>query len=383
MLLLQTAGESHGPVMTGILSGFPSGIPLDSDLIESNLNRRRGGSGRSDRMTLESDRAVFTGGILNGRSTGSPVCFTVENRVKDGGRPGSPDAPFIPRPGPADMPGVLKHGFDEVTPVSERASARSTVISVVAGSLAAMLLRELGVEIFAWVTGIGPVGWENDPGADPGPRTTVELTAAAAGSPVYCPDPDTSAEMVRRIKKAAAAGDTLGGSFEVTVNGLVPGIGGYENPETRLDGRLAGALMAIPSARGVFIGDPLVSCMRGTEAAGGIVREEGRLVRTGAASGGGIEGGMTTGEPVSIQVSLKPVPTVKAPVSSVDLRGKAPAASPRYRADTCIVPAASVIGEALVALVFAAAVLERFGGAAMADIRTAYLHYKNRIGWEV
>ena len=397
MLVLQTAGESHGPAVTGILAGFPSGITLDADLLENNLSRRRGGKGRSSRMARENDVVVFTGGILDGRTTGSPVCFSVENRVVDGGRPPTPDAPFIPRPGHADLPGVLKHGFEAVTPVSERASARATVISVVAGSLASMLLRRLGVDLYSWVTAIGAVEFSGEtetgpplksdsaapasPAAEREKRGPAELAAAAAESPVYCPHHRSSASMVREIELAAAAGDSLGGAFRLAVCGLPPGIGGYETPESRLEGRLAGALMAIPSVRGVHIGDPGVSRMRGSDAAGGILPGKGAPVRTGAATGGGIEGGMTTGETISALVLLKPVPTIKAPLPSVDLRGNTPAVSPSFRADTCVVPAASVVGEAVAAIVIADAILERFGGGPAEDLVAGFQSYRKRIGW--
>jgi chorismate synthase len=379
-----TAGESHGPGLTAIVEGLPAGLELRPEDIDRDLARRQLGHGRGGRMKIEKDRADVVAGVRHGRTLGSPVALRVDNRDyqnwEERMNPWPVDAEVaavhLPRPGHADLAGVMKFGHTDVRNVLERASARETAARVAAGGLAKALLRTLGVSVFSHVTRIGGVAAPKRADLRPGDFEGVDE------SPVRCLDAEASQAMVAEIDTARKANESLGGVFEVRAFGLVPGIGSPVSWDQRLDGRLAGALMSIHAMKGVEIGDGFALGERvGSQAHDEIFwsEEQGFFRETNRA--GGIEGGMTTGDPVIAGVAMKPLPTLTKPLRSVDLATHAPAAALRERTDSCTVPAAGVVGEAMVALVLAAAYSEKLGGDHVDDMTAALRAYEDRIGW--
>jgi chorismate synthase len=379
-----TAGESHGPGLTAIVEGLPAGLELRPEQIDRDLARRQLGHGRGGRMKIEKDRAEVVAGVRHGKTLGSPVALRVENRdyanweerMNPWPVDGDVDEVHLPRPGHADLAGVLKYGHTDVRNVLERASARETAARVAAGALAKAFLREMGVEVFSHVTRIGTV---TAPERD---DLTTEDFNTVDESPVRCLDPEASDAMVEEINAARKANESLGGVFEVRAFGIVPGIGSYMSWEERLDGRLAGAIMSIQAMKGVGIGHGFDLAGRvGSQAHDEIFwsEEQGFFRETNRA--GGLEGGMTTGDPLVVRAAMKPLPTLTKPLRSVDLETKAPAQALRERTDSCTVPAAGVVGEAMVALVLAAAYREKLGGDHIDDARAALDAYVERIGW--
>ena len=378
-----TAGESHGPGLTTIVEGLPAGLELSPADIDTDLARRQLGHGRGGRMKIEKDRAEVTAGVRHGRTLGSPVCLRVDNRDyrnwEERMSPWPVDAEVaevhLPRPGHADLAGAMKYGHSDVRNVLERASARETAARVAAGALAKAFLRELGATVVSRVTRIGAV-------AAPGGEPRLEDFEGVDESPVRCLDADASAAMVAEIDRARKANESLGGVFEVRAFGLVPGIGSHTSWEERLDGRLAGAVMSIQAMKGVGIGDGFELAERdGSQAHDEIFFTEERGFFRETNRAGGLEGGMTTGDPLVLRAAMKPLPTLTKPLRSVDLATKEPAQALRERTDSCTVPAAGVVGEAMVALVLAAGYREKFGGDHIDDVRSALSAYTERIGW--
>jgi chorismate synthase len=379
-----TSGESHGPGLTAIVEGLPAGLELRPEDIDRDLARRQLGHGRGGRMKIEKDRADVLSGVRHGKTLGSPVTLRVNNRDyqnwEERMNPWPVEAEIdevhLPRPGHADLAGVMKYGFTDVRNVLERASARETAARVAAGALAKALLRELGVTVLSHVTQIGSVTAPERDDLTPADFEGVDE------SPVRCLDGDASDAMVAEIDVARKANESLGGIYEVIAFGLVPGIGSHISWEERLDGRLAGAIMSIQAMKGVGIGDGFELAGRvGSQSHDEIFwsEEQGFFRETNRA--GGIEGGMTTGDPVVVRAAMKPLPTLTKPLRSVDLATKAPAAALRERTDSCTVPAAGVVGEAMVALVLAAAYREKLGGDHVDDTTAALRAYEERIGW--
>jgi chorismate synthase len=379
-----TAGESHGPGLTAVVEGLPAGLELRPEDIDRDLARRQLGHGRGGRMKIEKDRADVTSGVRHGRTLGSPVALRIENRDyqnwEERMNPWPVEAEVaevhLPRPGHADLAGIQKFGFSDVRNVLERASARETAARVAAGGLAKAFLRELGVTIRSHVTRIGSV---SAPQRD---ALAARDFDAVDESPVRALDAEASAAMVAEIDAARKANESLGGTFEVIAFGLVPGIGSYVSWEERLDGRLAGAVMSIQAMKGVGIGDGFALAERvGSQAHDEIFfsAERGYYRETNRA--GGLEGGMTTGDPLVVVGAMKPLPTLTKPLRSVDTDTKEPAQALRERTDSCTVPAAGVIGEAMVALVLASAYREKLGGDHIDDARAALAAYEDRIGW--
>ena len=379
-----TAGESHGPGLTAIVEGLPAGLELRPEDIDRDLARRQLGHGRGGRMKIEKDRAEVVAGVRHGRTLGSPVALRIENRDyrnwEERMNPWPVDAPVdevhLPRPGHADLAGVMKYGHSDVRNVLERASARETAARVAAGALAKTYLRDLGVAIRSHVTRIGAVAApERD---DP----SVEDFDAVDESPVRCLDAAASDAMVAEIDTARKANESLGGVFEVRAFGVVPGIGSYVSWEERLDGRLAAAIMSIQAIKGVGIGDGFDLAGRvGSKAHDEIFYSEERGYFRDTNRAGGLEGGMTTGDPLVVRAAMKPLPTLTKPLRSVDIATREPAQALRERTDSCTVPAAAVIGEAMVALVLAAAYGEKLGGDHVDDVKAALRAYEERIGW--
>lgn len=377
-----SSGESHGRALTAIVTGVPAGIPVDTAAIDADLARRQSGYGRGGRMAIESDRALILSGVRFGKTIGSPVTLTVANRDWDNWTDVmSPHADATsaarvtaPRPGHADLAGVQKTGSDDCRDILERASARETAARVAAGGIAHALLRELGVTVASFVVSIGDVSI--DVPADP---ASVDPTAVEA-SEVRCPDVGASVRMMAAIDAARADGESLGGTFCVTASGLVPGLGTYAEAAERLDARLAAALISIPAIKGVEIGEGFAAAARpGSQVHDEIVYDEGHGYRRRTNRAGGLEGGMTNGEPVWLRAAMKPIPTLMRPLASVDLDTHEPVDASRERSDVCAVPAAAVVAEAEVAMVLADAYLRKFGSDSLDDITAALAAYKTRI----
>jgi chorismate synthase len=379
-----TAGESHGPGLTAVVEGLPAGLDVRPGDIDRDLARRQLGHGRGGRMKIEKDRAEVTAGLRHGRTLGSPVALRIENRDYENWDErmnpwpvdGDVEEVHLPRPGHADLAGVQKFGFADVRDVLERASARETAARVAAGALAKTFLRDLGVEVFSHVTRIGTVTAPENAGLAP------KDFAAVDESPVRSLDQAASEAMVAEIDAARKANESLGGLYEVLAFGVVPGLGSHVSWSERLDGRLAQAIMSIQAMKGVSIGDGFELAGRvGSQShdeifwseEGGFYRETNRA--------GGLEGGMTTGDPLVVRGAMKPLPTLTKPLRSVDIETKEPAEALRERTDSCTVPAAAVVAEAMVALVLASAYREKFGGDHMDDVRAALRAYEERIGW--
>jgi len=383
-LRFMTAGESHGPGLVTVLEGLPAGLELAPEDIDRDLARRQLGHGRGGRMKIESDRAIVTAGIRHGRTLGSPVALGVENRDFRNWEERMSPWPVaaevaevhLPRPGHADLAGVQKYGFSDVRNVLERASARETAARVAAGALAKALLRAFGVEVRSHVLQIGSVSAPRPHDLDP------ESFADVDESPVRCLDPGASEAMVDEIDAARKANESLGGVYEVIAFGLVPGIGSHVSWEARLDGRLAQAVMSIQAMKGVGVGDGFELAGRvGSEAHDEIFFSDERGYYRDTNRAGGLEGGMTTGGPLVVQGAMKPLPTLTKPLRSVDLATKEPAQALRERTDSCTVPAAGVVAEAMVALVLASAYREKLGGDHIDDALVALRAYEERIGW--
>jgi chorismate synthase len=384
-LRLTTAGESHGPGLTCIVEGLPAGLEVRPQDLNEDMARRQLGHGRGGRMKIERDSAEVTGGIRHGRTLGGPVALQVANRdyanweermnpwpVKDAAA-----EVHLPRPGHADLVGTWKYKQVDVRNILERASARETAARVAGGALCKAFLRALGVSVYSHVVQIASVR---------APISENELRsedfAEVDSSPVRCLDADASRAMVREIDQLRRANESLGGVFEVQAFGLAPGLGSHVSWEERLDGRLAMAICSIQAIKGVSIGDGFkVAGLPGSEAHDEIFfsPERGYYRETNRA--GGLEGGMTTGCPLIVRAAMKPLPTLTKPLRSVDIDTHEPAQALRERTDSCTVPAAGVVGEAMVALVLADAYRSKFGGDHIDDVLQAVGAYQERIGW--
>ncbi len=362
MLRFLTAGESHGSQLTVILDGVPAGLELDATRdLEPDLRRRQGGHGRGKRQQIESDSAVITGGVRGGLTLGSPIALTIANRDWDNWKgpmqveaEGFTKKPVTRvRPGHADLAGMLKHNFDDARDVLERASARETAARVAAGAVAKALLRSAGTTVTSHVVRIGDVV---------APELAVD-GAAVEASPVRCADPEASARMVEAIDAARAAGDTLGGTAVVTAHHVVAGLGSYAQWDRRLDGRIAQALCSIPSVKGVELGDALqAAASMGSTVHDRPAWTSERGFHHLSNRQGGLAGGVSNGEDVWARVHFKPISTLLTPLRSVDVHTGEEVNAHYERSDICVVPAGAVVAEAMLALVLAEALLEKFGG---------------------
>jgi chorismate synthase len=375
MLRFLNAGESHGPALTVVVDGLPAGIPVDRDAIDADLRRRQGGYGRGGRMQIESDSVEVLSGVRHGMTLGSPVSLVIRNRDHGNWRdvmspdPQPPEAKArralkYPRPGHADLAGALKYLTDDLRDVLERASARETTSRVAAGALAKALLAKVGVEIRSHVVRIGEAAL---PG---GAAVGWDALAAVEKSGVRCADAEASAAMMRAIDAAKKAGNTIGGAFEVVARGVPAGLGSFSQWDRRLDGRLAQALMSIQAVKAVAIGAGFAAASTpGAAFHDEILFDDAAGLHRGSNRAGGLEGGVTNGEELRAQAVVKPIPTLVMPLRSVDLRTKEPQSASVERSDTCVVPAAGVVGEAMVAWVLADAVLEKFGGDSLVELQ--------------
>jgi chorismate synthase len=383
-LKLITAGESHGPGLTCIVEGLPAGLQLEREALDRDLARRQLGHGRGGRMKIESDRADVTAGVRHGRTLGGPVAIQVHNRdftnweERMNPWPVEADTPevHLPRPGHADLVGTQKYGLSDVRDILERASARETAARVAGGAVAKEFLRALGVEVYSHVLQITSV---SAPRRD---DLTADDFAHVDDSPVRCLDPETSKAMVAEINSLRKQNESLGGVFEVRAFGVLPGLGSHISWEERLDGRLAMAILSIQAMKAVAIGDGYeVAGLPGSLAHDEIFYDEQRGYYRETNRAGGIEGGMTTGDPLVVRGSMKPLPTLTKPLRSVDIATHEPAQALRERTDSCTVPAAGVVGEAMVAFVLADAYRQKFGGDHIDDVKAAVSAYEERIGW--
>jgi chorismate synthase len=382
MVRFLTAGESHGRALIVILEGIPAGLPIDIDAITEDLRRRQGGYGRGRRMAIESDRAEILSGVRAGETIGGPIAMSIANRdwvnwqhtMRTTSEPpadagGARRAPVTkPRPGHADLAGVAKYGRTDVRDVLERASARETAARVAAGAVARQLLLRAGARITSHVFAVG--------GAALPPGTTVTFAAAhalAPDAPLRCVDAEVEQRMIAEIDRAREAGDTMGGAFEVIVSGLPIGLGSYVQWDRKLDGRLAQGLMSIPAIKAVGIGlGPEAAARPGSRVHDEILPDPGGERPTGVSrpsnNAGGLEGGVTNGEDLRVSAWMKPISTLMKPLRSVDLTTMGEASAAIERSDVCAVPAAAVVGEAMVALVLADALIEKFGGDSVAEL---------------
>ena len=380
MLRYLTAGESHGPALNVILEGMPSGVPIHTKFIADELARRRLGFGRGPRMKIEQDSLELLSGVRFGLTLGSPISLVIRNsewskweRVMS--PEGTPAGNVLtePRPGHADLVGMQKYDFDDARNVLERSSARETAARTAAGALAKLFLSQVGVSLVSHVVSIGTA--EARSVHRPEPKDLEAIDA----SRVRCFDPEAEAAMVEQIEAAAAAGDSLGGVFEVIAYGVPIGLGSYVHWDRKLDGRLAQAVMSIHAIKGVEVGDGFANArLRGSQAHDEIFYEDGRFVRA-TDRAGGTEGGVSMGGTLRVRAAMKPLSTLKRPLRTVDINTKEAVTAFKERTDSCAVPAAGVVGEAMVALVIAGEILEKFGSDNLADIKAAMDAYRARI----
>jgi chorismate synthase len=374
-----TAGESHGPAEVALVHGVPAGLGLLAGDVNRDLARRQQGYGRGGRQKIERDEVEFLGGVRHGYTLGSPVAMLVRNndyanwehRMSPAPVEDPPDPITLPRPGHADLAGMQKYAFDDLRNVLERSSARETTARVAAGGVARKLLAEFGVEIHSAVYRIGAVAYPKERAA--------EDAASADESDVRCPDPEVTERMKAEIDAARYARDALGGEFVVVARGCPPGLGSYVDWRDKIDARLAAAVMSINAIKGVEVGMGFgVAAHRSSEVQDEILSGNGHLERASNRLGG-VEGGMTNGEPVLVSAAMKPISTISKQLRTVDISTGEATKAFKERADSCAVPAAAVIGESMVAVVLAEAFLEKFGADNMADIRAAHDAYARRL----
>jgi len=365
-----TAGESHGPKLTVILEGMPAGLPISTNILNQGLARRQHGCGAGPRMSIEKDEIKIISGVLQGKTTGSPIALEIQNQDFINWQGKSLVPITIPRPGHADLTGAAKYGYKDLRLPMERSSARETAARVAAAGICRIFLRLLGIQVGGYVIQIGQIRWDN---------TTILLSnefkaaieerlQASEQSEVRCPDKAVSIAMQQAIQAAQEAGDSLGGIIEVLACNVPPGLGSFVHFDRRLDSQLAAGLMSIPAIKGIAIGNAFGNAAKfGSEINDPIVLKDGHLIRT-SNHAGGIEGGISNGEPIVVQVAMKPIPTFPKGLPSVDLANGQPAQSPFYRGDCCPVARAVPVIEAMMVFVLTNALLEKLGGDSIAEI---------------
>ncbi len=380
-----TAGESHGPELTAIVSEVPAGIPIDLTNINTDLRRRQSGYGRGDRQKIERDQAVVTSGVRFGRTTGAPVSITVQNRDWEnwhermahfGQPPSDLHREVTPRPGHADLVGVLRTNQDDCRNILERSSARETAVRVAAAGIAKEFLAELGVEVYSYVTSVGDVALPADFAIE-GDLSEVQMNIEM--SALRCPDAATTERMKEAIDAARDAGESLGGTFCVVAHGVVAGLGSHTSGPERLTAQLGAALFSIPAIKGVEFGLGFrAAALPGSQVHDGIVLDGSTFTRT-SNNAGGLEGGMTTGMPVVLSAAMKPIPTLMNPLRTVNLDTLEVEEASRERSDVCAVPSAAVVAEGEVAFVLANAYQRAFGSTSLADIKANIASFEHRL----
>jgi chorismate synthase len=382
MIRFLTAGESHGKAILAIADGFPSGIPFGYEQLNKELKRRHFSVGRGGRAAIETDEAEILSGIRNGKSIGSPITISIKNKDWENWKDKMSEQLFPaqhqkltkPRPGHADLAGVIKTGQDDIRNILERASARETAARVAVGAIAKIMLKILGIEIGSHVISIGEVKSE---------KTEIESVAQLEtldNNPTRCLDEGASKKIEAEVEKAAKDGDSLGGIFEVIIFGLPIGLGNYSQWDEKLDAKLAMAITSIPAIKGVEFGDGFeLSHKRGSETADEIFYEKDKGYFRTSNHMGGIEGGMSNGQIVNIKAVMKPIPTIKKGLNTVDIQSKQPAKAFYERSDVCAVPRAAVVAEAMVAITIASAINQKFGADSLEELQRNYNSYVNSI----
>jgi chorismate synthase len=386
MVRYLTSGESHGQALIGIIEGIPAGLPLTADYINHHLWRRQQGYGRGGRMRIETDTVEILSGVRFGKTLGSPISMMVKNkdwtnwieRMAVGGTGKGIEKITLPRPGHADYVGSVKYGFDDIRNVIDRASARETAMRVACCSVARKFLEEVGIFIGSHVLSIGSAGFKNPSGVEKGIRAILVkenawgVAVKADSSEVRMLDKSSGLKAIAAIKETKKKGDTLGGIFEVLVSGLPIGLGSYVHYDRKLDGQLAQAVMSIHAIKGVEIGEGFENARRyGSEVHDEIVSKNGKVVRP-TNGAGGLEGGVTNGAILVLRGAMKPISTLANPLRTVDIASKKTVKSRYERSDVCAVPAAAVIGEAVIAPVLASAFLEKYGGDSVSEVKKRY-----------
>ncbi|HEY3347555.1 MAG TPA: chorismate synthase [Nitrospirota bacterium] len=379
MLKYLTAGESHGPELIGIIEGMPSGVALTEEYVNADLARRQKGYGRGGRMAIEKDTSRIVSGVRWGKTLGSPVGIVVENRdwanwtekmSADPAHTGKAEAVTRPRPGHADLTGMIKYGHADARNILERSSARATAIQVAVGASAKALLDNFGIKVYSWVREIGGVAMTGQPGR------IETLFKRAEKSEVRCPDEGASRTMMELIDRAKKDGDSLGGIFELVITGCPPGLGSFVQRDRTLDGSLAQAIMSIQAIKGVEVGIGFNAARRpGSKVHDEIFHSSAKGFYRKTNSAGGIEGGMSNGEDIVIRAAMKPIPTLYKPLASVDFKTKKAFKATVERSDTCAVPAAAVVGEAAAAFAVAQSMVEKFGGDSVEEMKRNYEGY--------
>lgn len=379
-----TAGESHGPELTAIVTGVPAGLPVSEEHINADLARRQAGYGRGGRMAIEKDKVRVTSGIRFGRTIGSPIALTVVNRDWEnwtgrmaafGGAPSDLVREVTPRPGHADLVGALRTNTDDCRNILERASARETAARVAAAGIAREFLAELGVDIMSYVVSVGDASMPEESMADAAEHKPLDIEL----SEMRCPDKKATVAMKKAIDKAKADGESLGGTFRIVATGLVPGLGTYATGADRLTSRIGAALFSIPAIKGVEFGLGFAAAARpGSQVHDPILLEGCDFIRA-SNNAGGLEGGMTSGMPLIVTAAMKPIPTLMTPLQTVNLDTLAPKEASKERSDVCAVPAAAVVAEGEVAFALANAYIAAFGCTCMADIKASIKAYKQRL----
>lgn len=391
MLRFFTAGESHGQALIAWISGLPAGVPVELEFVNREMHRRQLGYGRGGRQKIEKDQAEFLAGVRHGKTIGAPIAIRIENRDwknwekalpvedTDGAAGGGEDAQrhlTSPRPGHADLAGALKFNFHDARYILERASARETAARTSAGAIAKLLLREFGISVLSHTIAVGPVKLERA-----AQWNEIESICANLDSPLRCVDAETETRMKAEVDKALRAGDSVGGIFEVVARGVPPGLGSHAQWDEKLDGRLARAVMSIQAVKGVEIGTGIANATSYGSEVQDEIRYDGEKKRFQRSSNraGGIEGGITNGENVVVRGYLKPISTLRRALGSADLNSKASMKAAYERSDICVVPAAGVIGEAMVSYVLAEAFLEKFGGDSLEETRRNFQGYQKQL----
>ncbi|MDD4362844.1 MAG: chorismate synthase [Atribacterota bacterium] len=381
------AGESHGRCLLGIIEGFPQGVELNQEKIDYQLQRRQGGFGRGSRMKIEQDHLEILAGIIEGKSIGSPIGLLIKNKDWENNDPKNMNELTIPRPGHADLAGLIKYNLDNYRPILERASARNTAMRVAIGAIAQQLLEYFSIYSFSHVISIGNISVKNailqkikkENSVD----SLTELKDKINKSAVFCVDDETSQGMVQKIKQAAEEGNSLGGQFEIIVRNVPIGLGSHVFWDRRIDSRIAGALMSIPSVKAVEIGEGIKSSKnKGSIAHDAIYFQKNKQNSNYYRKknwAGGIEGGITNGENIVVRVYLKPIPTLLQPLPSVDIKTKKEIRADYQRSDICVVPAASAVGEAVVNWELATVFIEKFGNDSLREIENNFNNYLKRI----
>ena len=371
MLRFLTAGESHGPSLVAILEGMPSGVALPPERLAHEMRRRQLGYGRGPRMQIETDTVELVAGVRRGTTLGSPIALLIKNKDASIDR-----LPVVtqPRPGHADLTGAIKYDHEDIRNVLERASARETAARVAVGAVCKQLLLALDVELASHVVALGATR------AKPTPATIAAIRAKAEQNPLRCLDAAATTKMIREIDACVKAGDTLGGIFEVVIEGVPPGLGSYVHYDRRLDAILGRAVLSIHAVKGVEVGDGVAGAsLPGSKVQDEIFYKKGAGFSRSSNRSGGFEGGMTTGEPLVVRGFMKPLSTLRSPLRSVDIRTKKPVVATVERTDVTTVPAAGVVAEAMIAFELARAMLEKFGGDSLKELRRNVENYLRQV----